>query len=42
MDIKLQELINRTKNKKEMQMFLQIERISITVFVTLLLTMIIK
>lgn len=42
MDIKLQELINRMKNKKEMQMFLQIERISITVFVTLLLTMIIK
>lgn len=25
MDIKLQELINRTKNKKEMEIFLQIE-----------------
>lgn len=25
MDIKLQGLINRTKNKKEMQIFLQIE-----------------
>lgn len=40
MDIKLRELINRTKNKKEIEIFLQIQ--SLNIFITLLLVMIIK
>lgn len=38
MDIKLRELINRTKNKKEIEIFFQ----PLNVFITLLLATIIK
>lgn len=39
-NIKLRELINRTKNKKEIEIFLQIQ--SLNIFITLLLATIIK